>query len=225
MTRRACLGLVAAAWGNEHGGASLLRLRHPADRDAFRRWFVALAEFAYFSGEQCPAEISDCSALLRFCFRESLRRHDGAWARAWGIESFPPAPDVRQYLYPRTPLGPNVFRTQDGTFRQFADAGNLMRHNTVRVSGDLVPAEPGDLLFYRQLTPAEPFHSMIWVGKSPFESSADLFVVYHTGPLGGERGEVRRLSSGELMRHKDPRWQPVRGNANFLGLFRWSILV
>lgn len=150
--------------------------------------------------------------------------HDGAWARGLGIEQFPALPDVRQYQYPRTPLGASLFRTRGGDFRQFADAENLMRYNTVHLSRDLEPALPGDVLFFRQLTAAEPFHSMVWTGRSSFDSSAESHVVYHTGPAGAWKGEVRRLTAAELAHHQDPRWRPVAGNANFLGLRRWSII-
>ncbi|MCC7156893.1 MAG: DUF1175 family protein [Bryobacterales bacterium] len=225
MTRRSCLALLAAAPRDGLADGSPLRLRHPADRDAFRRWFAALAEWVYLvGGRQAPGEITDCSALLRFCFRESLRKHDGAWARGLGIDPFPALPDVRQYQYPRTPVGVNLFRTRGGDFRQFADAENLMRYNTVHLSRDVEPAQPGDVLFFRQLTAAEPFHSMVWTGRSLDEASTESYVVYHTGPAGGWKGEVRRLTAAELAQHKDSRWRPVPGNANFLGLRRWTLV-
>jgi len=28
----------------------------------------------------------------------------------------------------------------------------------------------------------------------------------------------------ELLRHPSPRWRPLEGNHNFLGVYRWNIL-
>lgn len=225
MRRRTWLALCSPSFPLPGQPVPSLRLIHPADRDAFRRWFAALAEWAFLVVEEHrPREISDCSALLRFCFRESLKQHNASWAAELGIDEFPALPDVRQFHYPRTPVGANLFRTASGDYRQFADAENLMRFNTVRIGQDLEPAQPGDLLFYRQLTPTEPFHSMIWIGKSAFEASNVRYVAYHTGPVGSHTGELRRPAVEDLLNHKNPRWRPVAGNANFLGLYRWTMI-
>ncbi len=50
------------------------------------------------------------------------------------------------------------------------------------------------------------------------------WVVYDTGPIGKEKGEVRRVSTEDLLHHPDLRWRPVPGNSNFLGVYRWNIL-
>jgi uncharacterized protein YfaT (DUF1175 family) len=65
---------------------------------------------------------------------------------------------------------------------------------------------------------------MIWLGRSHYEKDAADYVVYHTGPLGRHPGEMRRPSAAEMLRHPEPRWRPVAGNPNFLGVFRWNIL-
>ena len=225
MHRRAWLALAFPGFLLRAQVGSPLRLTHPADRDAFRRWFAALGEWVYFlAPKDLPRDITDCSALLRFCFRETLRHHDSAWARQLGIEGFPPLPEIRQYHYPQTPEGPNLFRVRDGSYQQFANAETLMRYNTVRLGDDLGAARPSDLLFFRQLTPSQPFHSMIWIGPGVFTPSTVSYVVYHTGAQGDSSGEVRRPAVEELLHHPDPRWQPVRGNANFLGVYRWALI-
>jgi uncharacterized protein YfaT (DUF1175 family) len=70
---------------------------------------------------------------------------------------------------------------------------------------------------------------MVFVGRSqwpsdPVTENANDIVVYHTGPIDGHRGEMRRLRLSELLRHPSPRWRPVLGNSNFLGVYRWNIL-
>jgi uncharacterized protein YfaT (DUF1175 family) len=48
--------------------------------------------------------------------------------------------------------------------------------------------------------------------------------VYHTGPAGKKLGEMRRVRVEELLHRPSPRWRPVEGNSNFLGVYRWNIL-
>jgi uncharacterized protein YfaT (DUF1175 family) len=216
------------------GTPDFLRLHTPQDRAAFRAWFVAIAEAqAGLPANQLPPELNDCAALLRYAYREALHAHDANWLTQHPMPA-PPA-SIRQYVYPQTPLGANLYRIRpgsfvaedlkNGTFAQFADAQTLMQHNTYRVGRDLARALPGDLIFYRQLeqdTPYDgsgyhsPFHSMIITGTDG--------VVYHTGPIHHGKGEMRRLSMDDLLHHPDARWRPVNENANFLGVYRWTIL-
>ena len=144
-----------------------------------------------------------------------------------------------KYGYPHTPLGAALFRVKlgvylagderNGAFAEFADAKTLKGLNTFYVSRDIRLARPGDLLFYYQLEQYSPFHSMIFIGRSqwPVEGESpqvDDIVVYHTGPVGKKPGEMRRVRLEELLQHPSPRWRPVEGNRNFLGVYRWNIL-
>jgi uncharacterized protein YfaT (DUF1175 family) len=211
------------------GTPDALRLHSAADRLAFREWMSALADTAAaLPADRLPGEIDDCAALLRWAYRGSLHAHDAAWQTAQPFDSLPPIPSVQQYAYPFTPLGANLFRVspgryaaddaRNGAFAQFADAKTLMQRNTFFVSRDLRTARTGDLLFFRQLEQNSPFHSMILTG------SGHNWAVYHTGPIGRERGEVRRVLLDDLLNHPDRRWRPVPENSNFLGVYRWNIL-
>jgi uncharacterized protein YfaT (DUF1175 family) len=217
------------------GTPDFLLLDRAADREAFRRWFTFLAEMqAFLAPRQRPREINDCAALLRFAYRESLREHHGEGASALRLSALPEAPSVEKYRYPFTPLGADLFRVRPGrfsvedlsvgAFAQFADAETLRRLNTHRVSRNLHGAQPGDLLFYRQLEQNLPDHVMIFLGPSQVEPGSGVWVVYHTGPEGDAPGEVRRVREDELLRHPAPQWRPVSGNPNFLGVYRWNIL-
>ena len=217
------------------GTPDFLRLSSEVDRETFRRWFTFLAEAQYFRPtSQVPREINDCAALIRLAYREALREHDGAWASELKLESLPLASSVQKYRYPFTPLGAALFRVRpgkfhaedpsNGAFAQFADAQTLARLNTHLVSRDVRRARPGDLLFFRQLEQSLPFHAMIFLGPSQFERVSGGWVIYHSGPISGGKGEIRRVRLEELLRHPSPRWRPEPGNANFLGVFRWNIL-
>lgn len=222
------------------GTPDFLRLNLAPDQEAFRRWFTLLAEYqALRPSNELPREISDCSALLRYAYRNALREHDGDWVRENRIEPPTALPSIEKFRYPHTPLRAALFRVrpgsfrlpdiQDGTFSEFADAKTLKEFNTHLLSHDVRVAKPGDILFFRQLEQDSPFHSMVFVGRSQWPSepgmeNANDIVVYHTGPIDGHRGEMRRLRLSELLRHPSPRWRPVAGNSNFLGVYRWNIL-
>src|SRR5579863_3440629 len=222
------------------GTPDFLRLDAPSDQETFRRWFVEIAEFqALRPQNEVPREINDCAALLRYSYRNALRTHDADWFRETQIQPASALPSLEKYRYPHTPLGAALFRIRpgaflsddlkNGTFAEFADAKTLKDFNMHFVSRDIHAARPGDLLFYRQLEQDSPFHSMIFIGRSPWladsspADSADV-VVYHTGPIGNAPGEMRRLAVADLLQHPSPRWRPVAGNSNFLGVFRWNIL-
>jgi uncharacterized protein len=218
----------------DDGTPGFLRLDSEEDRRAFRHWFTFLAESQYFrQPARLPREITDCAALLRFAYREALRDHNGAWASELDLDTVPSEASVRKFTYPRTPLGAGLFRIRpgpfvpsnltDGAFAQFADASTLQRFNTHLVTRDIRRAQPGDLLFYRQLEQNLPFHAMLYLGRGNFEPSGN-WIVYHTGPLGGGPGEIRRPTVAELLRHPSPRWRPNVGNGAFLGVYRWNIL-
>jgi uncharacterized protein YfaT (DUF1175 family) len=217
------------------GTPDFLRLHTPQDRQAFRAWFTSIAD-AQADQPTLPAEITDCAALLRFAYREALHAHDEQWLASHRTEAV--LPSVQQYVYPRTPLRASLFRVRpgpfvpadldNGSFAQFADAQTLMMRNTYQVGRELRLARPGDLIFYRQLdqdSPYDvpgaphfhsPFHSMIFCG--------DQGVVYHTGPIRGGKGEMRRMLLSDLLHHPDARWRPLPENENFLGVYRWNIL-
>lgn len=217
------------------GTPDFLRLTSSADRDAFRRWFTFLAEVHFVRApELLPAEINDCGALLRFAYRETLKRHDGEWVAELGLSFVPPVPSIEAYQYPHTPLKASLFRVRSGAFAaddlssgafaQFADAETLMRRNTWPVSRQISDARSGDLLFFRQVDQSMPFHAMAFVGRSHFDPPDSDYIVYHTGPDGKYPGEIRRPSVAELSRHPKPQWRPVTGNPYFLGVYRWNIL-
>ena len=225
----------AITWTDSFGDGTpdFLRLTDGADRLAFRSWFTYLAESAYFAS-QPPDEVNDCAALIRYAYRETLRAHNSAWASGLRLVNVPPMPGIAKYAYPRTPLGPGLFRVRagyvdrgaasNGAFAQFADAEALRTLNTYFISRDIRRAHPGDLLFYRQPDQRLPYHAMIYVGRSQITGGEDDWVVYHTGPEASGPGEIRRVAVRELHQHPYRRWRPLPQNPAFLGIYRWNIL-
>lgn len=214
------------------GFPEFARLDRP-DADSFRRWFTFLAESQYFT-DAPQRDVTDCAALLRFAYRESLRKHDGAWASQMHLAALPGSPDVRKFNYPSAPLHAAIFRVRpgsysvtdpgDGTFAEFADADTLRRLNTYFLTRSVDRARDGDLLFYRQPDQRSPFHAMIFLERSRFDGTREPLVVYHTGAIAGTSGEVRRPTLRELLHHPEPRWRPLPENPAFLGVYRWKIL-
>jgi uncharacterized protein YfaT (DUF1175 family) len=221
--------------GSRDAIPGFLNLDSATDREAFRGWFTAIAEYqAVRPPQELPAEIVDCAALLRYSYRGALHLHTADWLLENKLEGLAYLPSVRKYSYPHTPLGASLFRTRPAAagedaktaFAEFADAKTLWQLNTFFVSRDVRMARPGDLLFFRQLEQSSPYHSMIFVGRSQFDKSASEsdILVYHTGPNRLQPGEMRRTSVSELLQHPSPRWRPSPGNTNFLGVYRWNIL-
>jgi uncharacterized protein YfaT (DUF1175 family) len=234
-------------WGDRFGDGTpdFLRLTDPADQAAFRRWFTLIAEYqAARPQAEVPAEITDCASLLRYSYREALKRHNESWFETTGIEIAAPPGEIRAWSYPHSPLGTALFRVKpgafapddlsDGAFAQFADAKTLVERNAYFVSRDVRAAQPGDLLFYRQFGQSSPWHSMIVT-----RGGGAAEVVYDTGPdhgaageipphgprpVRGDPGELRRVLLSELLDHPQPQWRPTAGNPNFLGIYRWNIL-
>ncbi|HYE15592.1 MAG TPA: DUF1175 family protein [Pyrinomonadaceae bacterium] len=207
------------------------------DRRSFRDWFTLIAEAqSYRESDAWNESQRDCAGLVRFAWREALRRHDRAWALRVGGEYDVVPPDVRAFDLEGGPLGEKLFRTRpgafaeqdlrDGTLSEFADARTLKEHNAEFVGRDRARAQRGDLLFFHQpFVQKYPYHVMIFVGESHrVDEEGDDWVVYHTGAGPDGAGEVRELRLSELDRHPDPRWRPLPRNRNFLGFYRLKIL-
>lgn len=206
------------------------------DRANFRRWFTSIAELQFYRpSEGWTKEQRDCAGLVRFAWREALRRHERQWFQAMGEGYEAIAPDVRAYTLDRCPLGEKLFRTDfgafeegdlNGKFSEFADARTLKNYNTVFIGRDWQRAQSGDLLFFHQPWVQKfPYHVMIFLGEARhLNEGANDWVVYHTGSSASDEGEVKKVRLAVLAHHPDKRWRPVESNQNFLGFYRLKIL-
>jgi uncharacterized protein YfaT (DUF1175 family) len=208
-----------------------------ADRRNFRRWFVSIAESQLYKED--PAwrqDDHDCAGLIRFAYREALKRHDSDWLRSKPFLVDAAIADVRKYNYPDTPfLQTKIFRTRDGgfaepdlsdtTFAVTALAAKLRSYNTVFLGKFLENVQPGDLLFYLNTGDVKmPQHSMIFVGDPKRPPSFEDYVIYHTGPRDDDAGVLKKVRLMDLLKHPDERWHPAPANRYFLGYYRWKIL-
>jgi uncharacterized protein YfaT (DUF1175 family) len=211
------------------------RLDSAQDRENFTHWFTFLAETQYYSASsRTRGEVQDCAALVRFAYRNSLVSHSPAWREDAVLPYDPGFGDIAKYHYPYGPLGRALFRSRpgpiaaddlhQGAFVEFADSATLLRYNTYLISRDVRAAAPGDLLFFHQPVQREPFHTMLFVGKSYYQPQGSDWIVYHTGDMDGHRGEIREVQTGTLLKHPDLQWRPLMNNPNFLGVYRLEIL-
>lgn len=212
-------------------------LQSYSDRENFRRWFTLIAEGQFYRQSlDWNAEQRDCSGLVRFAWREALRRHDRPWFQKMGPAYQAVAADVGRYNLDNSPLGEKLFRTNfgsykegdlsSGSFSEFADARSLKSFNAKFISRDRQQARPGDLLFfYQPWVQKFPYHVMIYLGDAKLsrETSTD-WVVYHTGAAPTDEGSVKKVELSVLDQHPNRRWRPIESNSNFLGFYRLKIL-
>jgi len=219
------------------GMPDVAEFRTFADRQNFRRWFTAVAEMQFYRlSDQWNPEQHDCAGLVRFAWREALRRHDRVWFQKMGPGYDAVASDISTYNLNDSPLGEKLFRTDygsykqtdlgDGKFSEFADARSLKNFNCRFISRNRDQAQPGDLLFfYQPWVQKFPYHVMIFLGESRIgHEGARDWVVYHTGSSPTTEGTVKKVRLSVLDHHPNKRWRPTENNPNFLGFYRLKIL-
>jgi hypothetical protein len=205
---------------------------------------VLIADYqAMRPAAQVPNEITDCASLLRYAYREALKKHDAEWFKDTGMEAGALPGEIGAWHYPDTPLGAGLFRVSPGpfqrgdegtgTFARFADAKTLVERNAYLVSRNVWQAEPGDLLFYRQFGQSSPWLSMIVT-----RVGSDAAVVYDSGadqtphaqgstsgdPDHGASGGLQRVALTDLLGNPQVDLRPLASNPNFMGVYRWNIL-
>lgn len=193
-----------------------VKLTDESDREAFRSWFTFLTDAQFY---RATPDVVDCAGLVRHGVREALRAHTDEWRRLAALPLEAPFPDVRTRPAGR-PDGWPLFRVGDGRFAEFADARTIISLNARPVGRDTGALHPADLIYFRQETQASPDHIMVFVGPSRFERDGRDWVVYHTGPIEGRPGEIRKARLSDLMQHPVARWRPRAQNPSFIGVFR-----
>jgi uncharacterized protein len=191
------------------------------DRDAFRRWFVRIAESQFLKkNPSWNRNERDCAGLIRYAYREALKKHDDRWLARSGVVVDKNLPDVMRFNYPAVPvLGEKIFKIKAGSannisgFGLFADAGVLLSQNTVFVSRKITEARIGDILFFNLESAESPYHSMIIC-----EVKDDPIVVYHTG-----KDDVVKRVPLSYLKSSGP-FEITESNSRFLGIYRFKIL-
>jgi uncharacterized protein YfaT (DUF1175 family) len=191
-----------------------------SDRDAFRAWFTFLADAQFY---RPTPDVTDCAGLVRHAVREALRAHTTEWVRQAALPVAPAIPDVTRRPAPGRD-GWLLFKVASGRYAEFADARTIVTLNAHRLGRDVRAARPGDLLYFHQDGQDSPDHLMVVVGPSRFESGGADWLVYHTGPIDGRPGEVRKTRLADLLKHPSARWRPLFDNPSFIGVFRLNLL-
>ncbi len=207
------------------GFPDVAELKTESDRLLFRDLFVNIARSQIFQESELWKE-KDCSGLVRFAYREALKKHDKAWFQTFQgkLEGLF---DIQSFNYPRVPLlGTNLFRIQPGPFRYetidtdfsvFASSQYLLAYNVVLLGENIQAAKRGDLIFFYQPDFFNfPYHVMIYEGNGK--------VIYHTGALEDQLGYIQEIFFNDLSKHPDRRWWPRVENPAFLGFYRFKIL-
>ncbi len=200
--------------------AAQVRQLDASDRDAFRAWFTLLADAQFY---RATPDVTDCAGLVRHAVREALRAHTAEWVRQAALPIAPAIPDVTDRPAPAHDGWP-IFKVARNRYAEFADARTIVTLNAHGIGRDVKAARPGDLLYFHQDGQGSPDHLMVFVGPSRFEGDATDWLVYHTGPIEGRPGEVRKTRLSDLLRHPAPRWRPVPHNPSFVGVFRLNLL-
>ena len=222
---------------NQDGFPDTAELSSFMDRENFRHWFTGIAEMQFYRlNDSWNQDQRDCAGLVRFAFREALKRHDRLWYQRMGVGYEDLGPDVAGHSMEAKPLGEKIFRTSYGSyhesdmatgkFSEFADARTLKTFNCNFVGRNRDEAQPGDLLFfYQPWVQKFPFHVMILIGQPRIAPDGNNdWVVYHTGSSPTGEGTVKKVRLAVLDHHPDKRWRPIEQNRNFLGFYRLRIL-
>lgn len=197
------------------------------DSERFINWFLNIALYQTQSMSENWLEWErDCSGLIRYATRESLKTHDEKWYKNTGIDpelweektgiNLRNFEDVKKYNYPYIPVfGSYNFFDENGNTVYFADAYNLLRSNVKYISRNIRDARPGDLLFFQHPAPLT-FHSMIYTGDG---------LVYHTGPVDDTNPGMIKVWTLDYYTSLMPyQWLPIDNNEYFLGIFRFKFL-
>ena len=237
---------------NRNGYPDAVDLTSTSDRMAFRRWFVAIA-LGQLKHLDDQWQDRDCAGLLRYCFREALKKHDNRWLRSrrWLVTAA--IPDVAKYNYPDVPLlGTRVFGVgrdedfglgpSDDPERRPTDRSRTRVTSSTRRHGldldrfaefaEASRLKDNSMVFVsRSIEDAQPGDVVFYLNDTrsawPYHTmvyAGNGTTVYHTGPDGDDPGIVKRMTLRELAAHPNPRWHPIVSNVFFLGFYRWRIL-
>lgn len=209
----------------ESGIPDILKLNRD-DSQRFIEWFTSIIVSIANGDMQLPENENDCSGLIRYAYKEALKKHDHIWAQQVNFNGYM-LNDVKAYNYPQIPfIGTKLFKINDKDFDDinnysvYASARYLIEHNLDFVSKNINTARTGDIAAFFHPSDYEfPFHLMVLIKEKGIN-----VVIYHTGPIdSNNKGEMRIVKVEDLVQ-ADPSWMIHEKNRNFLGFYRFKIL-
>lgn len=154
----------------------------------------ALRQAETMTGDFEPSQ-RDCAGFVRYIFRKGLRARSSMWRDRHGKwVDYLPANELVAF--------------------NFRAAMPEPRNESELRTGDV-------LVFYSpEKPPLDAWHLMV-VLRPPHQATRKTLVVYHNGER-GLGGQVRKIWLEDLFTTSFSEWRPTRGNAHFLGVFRWK---
>ncbi|MDK2945565.1 DUF1175 family protein [Geotoga petraea] len=195
------------------------------DSKSFYLWFSNIIINVVNNDMKIPDSYSDCAGLIRYAYKESLKKHDQTWIKETGYKGniFK---DIKKYNYPEIPfIGTDIFYLGEDIFvkknySNFASARYLVEFNMDYLGSNIVNIKTGDILaFFHPYDIEYPYHLMVYI-----EQNRERYVIYHTGPISENNPGELRLTNFEDLKYADPSWIANKENKNFLGFYRFKIL-
>lgn len=192
----------------------------------FRNWFTNIVINTAIKNK-LPENYSDCSGLIKYAYKETLKKHDAKWITKNEYDG--PIFENLRYNYPDIPfLGVKIFRKTSGVFNldtididfsEYVTARYLIEFNMDFISRNINDAKSGDILaFFHPEDPEYPYHLMVFI-----EYNNEDYLIYHTGPIEGG-GYIKIVKLKDFFKF-DPSWLPIKENKYFLGIYKFKILM
>jgi hypothetical protein len=209
---------------NKNNYLDILELNNK-DSKSFNLWFSNIIINIFNENMHIPNNYSDCAGLIRYAYKEALKKHDQYWLNINNYNGFI-YEDVKKFNYPDVPfVKTNIFLIDENihnknSYSNFASARYLIEYNMKYLGKNMINAKTGDVLAYFHPNDVEyPYHLMIYI-----EQNKQKYVIYHTGPISNENPGELRLTKIENLKYADPSWIANKENKNFLGYYRFKIL-
>lgn len=209
---------------NKNSYLDLLELNKD-DSKSFTFWFTNIIINIFNGDMKIPNSYSDCAGLIRYAYKESLKKHDQAWIKNNGYKGYI-FQDVNKYNYPNIPfIGTDIFLIgsnihSKNNYSNFASARYLLEFNMNYLGKNSINAKTGDILAFFHPNDIEfPYHLMVFI-----EVNSKKYVIYHTGPISENNPGELRLTKIEDLKFADPTWIADKDNKKFLGFYRFKIL-
>jgi len=209
---------------NDNNYLDLIEL-NKKDSESFSLWFKSIIINIFKENIKVPESYSDCAGIIRYAYKESLKKHDQEWISKNNFKSNI-YNDVGKYNYPDIPFIKEKIFLIDKNIREinsysnFASARYLIEYNMKNIGKNIDNAVSGDILaFFHPYDIDFPYHLMVYI-----QQKENNYVIYHTGPLSESNPGELRLVLVDDLKYADPTWIVEDKNNNFLGIYRFKII-
>lgn len=155
--------------------------------------YSALSQSERISGHWDDTQ-RDCAGFVRFVYREAVSSTNLMWVDQKG--------EVTDYLSAQELLSFN-----------FDYLGHEIGSRQIQT---------GDILAFRlpHEQKEDSWHLMLAL-RSPPGPPDKLLLIYHNGER-GKNAQIKKVWAEEFLKPSQGQWRAVKGNENFVGVFRWK---